>query len=66
MGYMLRYDEGLIALKEIVDKGGIGNLVGGRAMIGTYVTLLNAKGTDRIDHPNSLVVDYTHELDFIS
>ncbi|HRE50224.1 MAG TPA: Gfo/Idh/MocA family oxidoreductase [Flavitalea sp.] len=65
-GYMLRYDEGLIALKEIVDKGGIGNLVGGRAMIGTYVTLLNAKGTDRIDHPNSLVVDYTHELDFIS
>ena len=34
-------------------------------MIGTYVTLLNAKGTDRIDHPNSLVVDYTHELDFV-
>ncbi|WP_324585426.1 Gfo/Idh/MocA family oxidoreductase [Agriterribacter sp.] len=66
VGYMLRYDEGLITLKEIIDKGEIGNLVGGRAMIGTYVTLLNAKGSDRIDHPNSLVVDYTHELDFIS
>ncbi len=66
VGYMLRYDEGLIMLKEIIDKGEIGNIVGGRAMIGTYVTLLNAKGTDRIDHPNSLVVDYTHELDFIN
>ncbi len=66
VGYMLRYDEGLITLKEIVDKGGIGNIVAGRAMIGTYVTLLNAKGPDRIDHPNSLIVDYTHELDFIS
>lgn len=65
VGYMLRYDEGLITLKEIIDKGEIGNIVGGRAMIGTYVTLLNAKGTDRIDHPNSLVVDYTHELDFV-
>lgn len=66
VGYMLRYDEGLITLKEIIDKGEIGSIVGGRAMIGTYVTLLNAKGTDRIDHPNSLIVDYTHELDFIS
>ncbi|MCO5236468.1 MAG: Gfo/Idh/MocA family oxidoreductase [Chitinophagaceae bacterium] len=66
VGYMLRYDEGLITMKAIIDKGEIGNLVGGRAMIGTYVTLLNAKGSDRIDHPNSLVVDYTHELDFIS
>ena len=65
VGYMLRYDEGLITMKEVIDKGEIGNIVGGRAMIGTYVTLLNAKGTDRIDHPNSLVVDYTHELDFI-
>ncbi len=65
VGYMLRYDEGLITMKEIIDKGEIGNIVGGRAMIGTYVTLLNAKGTDRIDHPNSLVVDYTHELDFV-
>ncbi|MBS1929980.1 MAG: Gfo/Idh/MocA family oxidoreductase [Bacteroidetes bacterium] len=65
VGYMLRYDEGLNSLKKIIDNGEIGNLVGGRAMIGTYVTLVNAKGTDRIDKPNSLIVDYTHELDFI-
>lgn len=65
VGYMLRYDEGLIKIKNAIDKGELGNLVGGRAMIGTYVTLLNAKGTERIDIPDSLVVDYTHELDFI-
>lgn len=66
VGYMLRYDQGLVAMKDAIDKGEIGNLVGGRSMIGTYITLLNAKGSDRVDNPNSLVVDYTHELDFLN
>jgi predicted dehydrogenase len=66
VGYMMRLDEGLLKLKKIVDCGDLGNLVGGRAMIGTYITLLNAKNSDRINHPNSLIVDYTHELDFVS
>lgn len=65
VGYMLRLDEGLCKLKKIVETGGVGNLVGGRAMIGTYITLLNAKSPDRINQLNSLIVDYTHELDFI-
>ena len=65
VGYMLRLDEGLCKLKKIVETGGVGNLVGGRAMIGTYITLLNAKSPDRIHQLNSLIVDYTHELDFI-
>lgn len=65
VGYMLRLDEGLRKMKEVVDSGGVGNLIGGRAMIGTYVTLLNAKSPDRDKRPNSLIVDYTHELDFI-
>lgn len=65
VGYMLRLDDGLRKLKKIVDEGDVGNLVGGRAMIGTYITLLNAKSPDRDKRPNSLIVDYTHELDFI-
>jgi predicted dehydrogenase len=65
VGYMLRLDEGLCKMKNIVDTDGIGNLVGGRAMIGTFITLLNAKSPDREKNPNSLIVDYTHELDFI-
>jgi predicted dehydrogenase len=65
VGYMLRLDEGLCKMKSIIDADGIGNLVGGRAMIGTFITLLNAKSPDREKNPNSLIVDYTHELDFI-
>jgi predicted dehydrogenase len=65
VGYMLRLDEGLCKMKSIIDADGIGNLVGGRAMIGTLITLLNAKSPDREKNPNSLIVDYTHELDFI-
>lgn len=65
VGYMLRLDEGLCKMKNIVDTDGVGNIVGGRAMIGTYITLLNAKSPDREKNPNSLIVDYTHELDFI-
>lgn len=65
VGYMLRLDEGLCKMKELVEKGSLGKLVGGRAMIGTYITLLNAKNEDRIKYHNSLIVDYTHEIDFI-
>jgi predicted dehydrogenase len=65
VGYMLRLDDGLRKMKEVVDGDGIGQLVGGRAMVGTYITLLNAKSPDRDKRPYSLVVDYTHELDFI-
>ncbi|SIO39555.1 Predicted dehydrogenase [Singulisphaera sp. GP187] len=65
VGYMLRFDTGLRKLKEIIDEGGIGRVVAARAMIGTYVTLLNAHGRDRDEAPNSLLLDYTHEFDFV-
>lgn len=65
VGYMLRLDEGLKKMKSLVENGYLGNLVGGRAMIGTYITLLNAKSNDREVNRNSLIVDYTHEFDFI-
>ncbi len=65
VGYMLRYDRGLRLLAEWVHGGELGGLVGGRAMIGTYITLLNARSPYRLQERNALVVDYTHELDFI-
>jgi len=65
IGYMLRHDPGLLHLRQFVHDGRIGNLVGGRSMIGTYITLLNAVSPDRDKRPNSLIVDYTHELDFV-
>lgn len=65
VGYMLRHDRGLQLLQEWASAGELGGLVGGRAMIGTYITLLNAKSPYRLSEPNSLVIDYTHEFDFI-
>lgn len=65
VGYMFRFDPGLLALKRIVDDGGIGTLCGGRAMLGSYVTLLNSRERDKETRPGSLILDYTHEIDFI-
>lgn len=65
VGYQLRYDIGLQRIKQWIDAGDLGNLVSGRTMIGTYITLLNARSPDRASRPNSLIVDYTHEIDFL-
>lgn len=65
VGYMLRFEEGLMRMKSLVDCGSIGEVVGGRAMIGTYNTLLNARDSDRERVPYSLLLDYTHEFDFL-
>jgi predicted dehydrogenase len=65
VGYMLRFEHGLRKIKQMVSDGALGNIAGGRAMIGTYITLLNGKTPERINTPYAIVVDYTHELDFI-
>lgn len=65
VGYMLRLDLGLQKLKTWVEEGALGQLVAGRSQVGTYFTLLCAKNDDRLRHPNSLIVDYTHDLDFL-
>lgn len=65
VGYMLRFELGLRQMKQIVASGELGEIAGGRAMIGTYITLLNGKTPERQNSPYAIVVDYTHELDFI-
>ncbi|HRE84378.1 MAG TPA: Gfo/Idh/MocA family oxidoreductase [Opitutaceae bacterium] len=65
VGYMLRFDPGLILLHQLLNEGEIGKICGARAMVGTYVTLLNSRCNDKEMHPYSLVLDYTHEIDYI-
>lgn len=65
VGYMLRFEHGLRHMKQMVSQGTLGNIAGARAMIGTYITLLNGKTPERVNSPYAIVVDYTHELDFI-
>jgi predicted dehydrogenase len=52
-------------VREIVQSGVLGTLVGGRAMVGTYFTLMCATTLYRMTEKNALVVDYTHLLDYM-
>ncbi|MCD6361923.1 MAG: hypothetical protein J7M38_13790, partial [Armatimonadetes bacterium] len=65
VGYSLRSHAGLQRLKELVDQGICGNIVGGRAMVGTYFTLMCATTPYRMTEPNALIIDYTHLLDYL-
>lgn len=65
VGYVMRCHPMVEFLRERVSSGAIGNLVSGRAMVGTYQTLTYARTDYRLAEPNALVHDYTHELDLL-
>lgn len=65
VGYTLRCHPGLRRVQELVAEGGPGTLVGGRAMVGTYFTLLCATTPYRLHERNALISDYTHLLDYL-
>lgn len=65
VGYSERYRPSIQRVIQLATSGEIGTLVGGRAMVGTYNTLLCAK-TDYREHVfGALLMDYTHEFDFL-
>jgi predicted dehydrogenase len=66
VGYSLRSHAGLRRLRELVEAGACGNIVGGRAMVGTYFTLICATTPYRMEEENALIVDYTHLLDYLA
>lgn len=65
VGYSLRSHGGLRRVQELVATGDCGTLVGGRAMVGTYFTLMCATTDYRFKEKNALIVDYTHLLDYL-
>ena len=65
VAYNMRHHPGLREMKRIVDKGRIGRLVGGRAMVGSYYTLMCARTPFRLTEKGILAVDASHELDFL-
>ncbi len=65
VGYSMRSHSGIRRLKELIDEGVCGNIVGGRAMVGTYFTLMCATTDYRFTEENALIVDYTHLLDYM-
>lgn len=64
VGYTERFRPSLQKVLEIARSGEMGRLTGGRALVGTYNTLLCARTGCR-DAFGTLLVDYTHEFDFL-
>gem|GEM_PF-1067057 len=67
VGFTERFRVAVAHIIEEALSGRMGKLIGGRAMVGTYNTLLCAKDPrHRLEAFGSIVLDYTHELDILS
>jgi len=65
VGYALRYHPGMRKLKDMVTSGQLGNIVGGRAIVGSYYTLMCATTPHYLEAANALVFCYTHQIDYL-
>lgn len=65
VGYSERFRESFDFITNKIKSGELGTLVGGRAMVGAYSTLLCAKSDFRSKEFGTLIVDYTHEIDML-
>jgi predicted dehydrogenase len=65
VGYTERFRESFDFITKKIKSGELGNLIGGRALVGTYNTLLCAKSDFRSKVFGILIVDYTHEIDML-
>jgi len=65
VGYVQRFRPAIRYVHDLAAGGTMGTLVGGRAMMGTYLTLLSARSDFREKTFGALLVDYTHEIDYL-
>lgn len=65
VGYTLRFHPAIREMKRRGDAGALGTLVGARAMVGTYLTLMSARTPYRLTQKGVLVADYTHQIDYL-
>jgi UDP-N-acetylglucosamine 3-dehydrogenase len=67
VGFTERFRESIDFIIKEATSGNLGKLIGGRAMVGTYNTMLCAKDPKhRAETFGSLILDYVHELDILA
>lgn len=66
VGYVSRFHPAIRRIQQMVDSGALGTLVGGRVVVGTYYTLVAARRRYQTARPNALILDYTHQPDYLS
>ncbi len=65
VGYVMRCHPALLKLQDMIASGEMGNLVGARALVGTYYNLICATTDQYLEAPNALVFAYTHQIDYM-
>jgi len=66
VGYTTRFHPFTDRLRKIIEAGELGTLVGGRALVGTYFTLMASRQRWNKSSKNGLILDYTHQPDWLS
>lgn len=66
VGYLMRFHPIVKRLRDMIASGELGTLVGGRAMVGTYFTLMASRNRFREPQADALILDYTHQTDYLS
>ncbi len=66
VGYVLRCEGGMSLIKQLVDEKKIGNVLGGKVILGAYEELVcYCKSDYHLQGKNILVLDYSHEIDYL-
>jgi UDP-N-acetylglucosamine 3-dehydrogenase len=65
IGFTNRYNPCLLRIKELIEAGALGTIVAAQADVGAYVTLINSRSRYQARTFGALLLDYTHQLDFV-
>jgi len=65
IGFVNRHHPGLRRIKEAADSGRLGKIVFGSADLGSYFTLMCSRSRYQADVYGALLLDYTHQLDYM-
>lgn len=65
LGYVLRHDPCLRRAKALLDSGAVGNPLSFHVMLGAYETLRLARNRFADARPGGLLLDYSHEWDYL-
>ncbi len=66
VGYVLRCEGGMNLIKQIVDEKKIGNVLGGKVILGAYEELVcYCKSDYHLQGKNIVVLDYIHEINYL-
>ncbi len=65
VGYPIRCMQGFCLIKKMIDEKRIGSVVSAQACVGAYDTLLNCKTDYLLTQQSALILNYSHEIDYL-